>query len=70
MLMLKIQHFIKNVKAFLCKHKCITKKTLKKCKITAFKYNVTANESFLNITLYKISFSFFTAVSLLFSVIL
>jgi len=62
MLMLKIQHFIKSVEVFLCKHKCITEKTLKKCKIAAFKCNAAVNKSLLNITLYKISSSFFTAV--------
>ncbi len=70
MLMLKIQHFIKNVKAFLYRHKHNTERTLKKCKIAAFKHNAVANESLLNITLYKVCFSFFTAASQLFSVIL
>jgi len=69
-LMLKIQHFIKSVEVFLCRHKHIVEKTLKKCKIAVFKCNITVNENLLNITLYKISFSFSTATSQLFSVIL
>jgi len=67
--MLKIQHFIKSVEAFLHRHKHNTERTLKKYKIAVFKYNAAANENLLTITLYKICFSFFTAASQLFSVI-
>jgi len=68
--MLKIQHFTKSVEAFLHKHECNTERMLKKCKIAAFKCNTAVNESLLNIALYKICFSFFTAAFQLFSVIL
>ncbi len=70
MLIFKIYHFIKNVKVFLYRHKCIVSKMFKERKIIVFKHNVTVTESLLNVTLYKIYFNFFTAISQLSSVIL
>jgi len=49
-----LKHFCADINMLLKKHL--------KYKIAAFEHNAAANKSLLNITLYKISFNFSTAV--------